>query len=360
MSTPVRAGHGNTALQFGMGGFGQTSSFNMPPGNHGASAVELENLIFGLTAGINELENAVTADDGPPITLEGIQSKNKIQLKAWLTTNTDQSVKNLVSCFPDVLGLLGMAGRFVKDDMNSLELESKAVKAGYGSVNHFLISKSFTLPLPAIFGTEKEGGAGDAIILPKFKTFKSCDPQLSFIGGLIEIKAKVKLEVESTLAHINHNLTGAARSVAKACVTDAEKSIREILGWMSATYHMLSKAGGNTSPSENRNYVSHAVRGIFAHLQQARSTGYGTKEVANMIWGCLRGKAAADEMLNILFRKHPVVATVLKDHLQHSAIMLDEFDRNMKKTTDNITKISRDVELAKSTADRALQKAGKG
>jgi hypothetical protein len=79
-----------------------------------------------------------------------------------------------------------------------------------------------------------------------------------------------------------------------------------------------------------------------------------------MIWGCLRGKAAVDEMLNISFRKHPVVATVLNDHLQHSAIMRDEFDRNMKKMTDNITKISRDVELAKSTVDRALQKAGKG
>jgi hypothetical protein len=105
------------------------------------------------------------------------------------------------------------------------------------------------LPLPAIFGTEKEGGAGDARILPKFKTFESFDSQLSFTGGLIKIKAKVKLEVESTLAHINHNLTGAARPVAKACVTDADKFIGEILGWMSATYHMLSKAGGNTSPS---------------------------------------------------------------------------------------------------------------
>jgi hypothetical protein len=217
-----------------------------------------------------------------------------------------------------------MAGRFVKDDVNSLELESKAVKAGYGSVNHFLISKSFTLPLPAIFGTEKEGGAGDARILPKFKTFESFDSQLSFTGGLIEIKAKVKLEVESTLAYLNHNLTGAARSVAKACVTDADKFIGEILGWMSATYHMLSKPGGNTSPSENWNYVSHAVRGIFVHLQRARSTGYRTKEVANMIWGCLRGKAAADEMLNISFRKHPVVATVLNDHLQHSAVMREK------------------------------------
>jgi hypothetical protein len=79
-----------------------------------------------------------------------------------------------------------------------------------------------------------------------------------------------------------------------------------------------------------------------------------------MIWGCLRSKAAADEMLNILFRKHPVVATVLNDHLQHSAIMRDEFDRNMKRMTESIVKISKDVKLAKSTADRALQKAGKG
>ena len=79
-----------------------------------------------------------------------------------------------------------------------------------------------------------------------------------------------------------------------------------------------------------------------------------------MIWGCLRGKAAADEMLNILFRKHPVVATVLNDHLQQSAIMRDEFDRNMKRMNNSLLKLSKDVEQAKSTADRALQKAGKG
>jgi hypothetical protein len=72
MSTPVRAGHSNTASQFGMGEFGQTSSFNTPPGNHGASAIDLENLIFGLTTRINQLEYAANADDGPPITLEGI------------------------------------------------------------------------------------------------------------------------------------------------------------------------------------------------------------------------------------------------------------------------------------------------
>jgi predicted transcriptional regulator len=40
--------------------------------------------------------------------------------------------------------------------------------------------------------------------------------------------------------------------------------------------------------------------------------------------------------------------------------MPDVFDRNMKRMTDSIAKISRDVELAKSTADRALQKVGKG
>jgi hypothetical protein len=156
MSTPVRAGHAMPTLlrNLILGGFGQTSSFNMPPGNHGASAVELENLIFGSTS----------ADNGPPIMLEGIQIKNKIKLKAWLTIDTNQLVKDLVSCFPDVLGLLGMAGQFIKDDVNSLELGSKVVKAGYGSVNHFLISKSFTLPLPAIFGTEKEGGTGDTSV----------------------------------------------------------------------------------------------------------------------------------------------------------------------------------------------------
>jgi hypothetical protein len=129
---------------------------------------------------------------------------------------------------------------------------------------------------------------------------------------------------------------------------------------MSATYHMLSKAGGNTPPFENWNYVCHSVRAIFAHLQRARFTDYGTKEVANMIWGCSRGKMAANEMLSISFRKHSVAATVLNNHLQQLAIMRDEFEGIIKTLRDNQTKCSRELESVKAIADTALQKAGKG
>jgi hypothetical protein len=112
----------------------------------------------------------------------------------------------------------------------------------------------------------------------------------------------VKKELEgAATAHIEYYLTGTAKAVAKVCLADASTFITELLAWMSATYHMLSKAGGNMSESENWNYVCHSVRAIFAHLQQERSTGYGTKEVANIIWGCLRGKMAAHKMLSISF-----------------------------------------------------------
>jgi hypothetical protein len=98
----------------------------------------------------------------------------------------------------------------------------------------------------------------------------------------------------------------------------------------------MSKAGGNTSASENWKYVCQSVRAIFAHLQQARSTVYGTKEVDNMIWGCLQGRMAAKKMLSILFRKHSVVLTVLNDHLQQSAIMRDEFEGFIKMLKETI------------------------
>jgi hypothetical protein len=158
MSTPIRSGHSNGGFQFGMGVFGQNISFTTPPGTQGSSTADLENLVHRLTARIDVLENAAAADDGPPILLEGTQIKNKTQLKTWLVAHTSSAVVDLVSCFPDVLALLGMVSRSTKDDINLLDLESKAVKAGYGSVNHFLISKSFTLSLPAIFGVERRAG----------------------------------------------------------------------------------------------------------------------------------------------------------------------------------------------------------
>jgi hypothetical protein len=292
--------------------------------------------------------------------LEGDLIKNKIQLKAWLAANTSSSAVDLVPCFPDVLALLGMAGRSTKDDVVSLDLESKAVKAGYGSVNHFLISKSFSLALPTIFGTEKEGGTGDARTLPRFKTFESFDSQEMFTGGLNDVKQKVKKEQEATRAHIEHWLAGSAKLVAKACLAEANAFITELLAWMSATYHMLSKVGGNTSSTENWSYVCHSVRAIFSHLQRARATGYGTKDAANMIWGCLRGQIAANEMLSISFRKHSVVANVLNDHLQHSAIMRDEFDSVIKGLQVGQVRLNKELESVKTVADRALQKAGKG
>jgi hypothetical protein len=282
LSTPIRSGHSNGGSQFGMGVFGQKISFTTPPGTQGSSSTDLENLFHRLTARIDVLENAAAADDGPPISLEGTQIKNKTQLKAWLVAHTSPTVVDLVPCFPDVLALLGMASWSTMNDVNSLDLESKAVKASYGSVNHFLISKSFTLSLPAIFRVEKEGGTGDVRTLPKFKTFESFDTQVTFTGGLNDIKQKVTKELEGATAHIEHYLTGTAKAVAKVYLSEASTFITELLAWMSFTYHMLSKAGGNTSTSENWNYVCHSVRAIFAHIQRARSTGYRTKEVANM------------------------------------------------------------------------------
>jgi hypothetical protein len=127
------------------------------------------------------------------------------------------------------------------------------------------------------------------------------DTQVAFTGGLNDIKQKVKKELEGATADIEYYLTGTAKAVTKVCLADAFTFITELLAWMSAPYHILSKADGNTSASENWIYLCHSVRAIFAHLQRARSTCYGTKEVANMIWGCLRGKTAANEMLSISF-----------------------------------------------------------
>ena len=102
------------------------------------------------------------------------------------------------------------------------------------------------------------------------------------------------------------------------------------------------------------------MRSIFAHLQKARSPGYGTKDPSAMIWGCLKGQAAADEMLSTTFRKYPVVSTVLNAHLQQSAVMRDEFEVVVKGFKSEIARLSSLVESTKSIADKALQKAGKG
>jgi hypothetical protein len=223
-----------------------------------------------------------------------------------------------------------MAGRSNKDDFNSLDLKSKSLKAGYTDVNHFLISKSFMTSLPSLFGTEKEGSTADSRILPRYKSFKSFDQQLEFTGGLKDMKGKLLQVVTHSNTHIYVVLGGTVTIAAKACVSRADVFVRELFSWMSSTFHMLSNLSGNMSKAEGWNYVSHRVRLIFAHLQKSRSPGYGTKDPANMIWGCLKGKAAADGMLSTTFHKHPGVATVLNTHLQQSVVMRDEFDHVAK------------------------------
>jgi hypothetical protein len=359
-ATPLRNGGGLTGAGYGLGGFGQTTSFGTPAGAQPSNPVDLQNAITGLTTRIVELENSVSEEPGPPIMVDGIQIKNGSHFKSWLNSHVGTIDSDLVSCFPDVLGLLAMAGRSIKDDVNSLDLESKSVKAGYGGVNHFLISKSFMTALPSLFGTDKEGSAADSRILPRYKTFESFDPQVDYTGGLVDMKDKVLQEVRRSNTHIEDVLAGSARIVAKACVSRSDAFIRELFTWMSSTFHMLSNSSGNTSKAEAWNYVSHAIRAIFGHLQKARSPGYGTKDPSNMIWGCLKGKAAADEMLTTSFRKHPVVATVLNAHLQQSAVMRDEFDSVAKGFKSDIARLTSLVESAKSIADKALQKAGKG
>jgi hypothetical protein len=79
-----------------------------------------------------------------------------------------------------------------------------------------------------------------------------------------------------------------------------------------------------------------------------------------MIWGCLKGKDAADDMLFTTFHKHPGVDTVLNMHLQQSAVMRDKFNQVAKGLKNDIARLTRLVESAKSIANKALQKAGKG
>jgi hypothetical protein len=319
----------------------------------------LQNAITGLTTRIVELENSISEEPGPPIILDGMQIKNRTYFKAWLNSHTRVINADLVSCFPDVLGLLAMSGRSTKDDVNSLDLESKSVKAGYADVNHFPISNSFMSSLSALFRTDKEGSTANSGILPRYKTFESFDPQLNFTGGLTEMKGKIAQVVTHITTHIDDVLEGSVKLAALACVTRADAFVRELFSWMSSTFHMLSIASGNTSKAEAWNYVSHAVWLIFAHLQKSRSPGYGTKDPANMIWGYLKGKAAADDMLFTTFHKDPVVATVLK-HLQQSAVMRDEFNQVAKGLKNDIARLTGLMESTKSIADKALQKAGKG
>jgi hypothetical protein len=135
LSTPLRNGTG-----YGLGGFGQATSFGNPLGTQLESPAELQNAITGLTTRIVLLENSISEEPGPPIMLDGMQIKNRTYFKAWLNSQTRVINADLVSCFPDVLGLLAMAGRSTKDGVNWLDPESKSVKSGYADVNHFLIS----------------------------------------------------------------------------------------------------------------------------------------------------------------------------------------------------------------------------
>jgi hypothetical protein len=77
LSTPLRNGTG-----YGLGGFGQATSFGTPPGTQPQSPVELQNAITGLTTRIVELENSISEEPGPPIMLDGIQIKNRTYFKA--------------------------------------------------------------------------------------------------------------------------------------------------------------------------------------------------------------------------------------------------------------------------------------
>jgi hypothetical protein len=54
------------------------------------------------------------------------------------------------------------------------------------------------------------------------------------------------------------------------------------------------------------------------------------------------------------------VATVLNTHLQQSAVMRDEFNQVAKGLKNVIARLTSLVESAKSIADKASQKAGKG
>ena len=115
--------------------------------------------------------------------------------------------------------------------------------------------------------------------------------------------------------------------MAHGCIAEAVSFVSRIMTWMYTTYAELRKVSPGAG-GDNLKFVYHCVRVVFEVIHDTRRIGGSrSTDSTGTMWGCLQGIRGAREILAKSISAHPVVANVLKVHMQKRSMMREEYNK---------------------------------
>eukprot|EP00536_Pseudo-nitzschia_multiseries_P004324 jgi/Psemu1/9719/gm1.9719_g len=186
-------------------------------------------------------------------------------------------------------------------DSTSLAFNSKG---GTGSTVSFesSVTKSFRYAVLEVFTGGKI--SADPMILSAIPLWSSFEGE----GSMDGFRYKLQAGLDDVVEKIRQETM---------CIQDTKTFTSGLSQWMCLTYQHLQKSNPSSS-KENWQYISHCKVG--AKLGVEKSV---------IMWGYLQGRQTALEFTQDGSSNHPVVQTVLNEHMRHRAVMRDEMSTHL-------------------------------
>eukprot|EP00536_Pseudo-nitzschia_multiseries_P016276 jgi/Psemu1/45562/gm1.45562_g len=202
---------------------------------------------------------------------------------------------------------------------NDASFESSTRRSRCDSPETALVMKSFCYAVLEVFTGSKI--SADPMILSAIPSWTLFEGEESMDGFRYKLQTRLDDVVETIRQEATINISMEGLGLAQTCIQDTKTFTSGLIQWMCRTYQDLQKSNPFSS-KENWRYISHCMQAIFDHLHKAWKVGVKLGiDKSVIMWSCLQGRQAALEFTQYGFSNHPVVHTVLNEHMPHWAIM---------------------------------------
>jgi hypothetical protein len=276
----------------------------------------------------------------------------------WLTTECGGGDSGQFLYFVDAVSLLSLTQDSGYSAAESVNLEGRLKAAGHNNRAEAVMTHSFEVELPAIFGKEAVSGImRDDRSLPNLRTYKEWDSGGGSVGAKFILERNLR-KCDRIRNNIQNHLSGEAREVARQMLDDSVKFVNELSSWISNHYHEVRNRSG-TSEKECWGLISHCVRTVFSELGMARSPGNGPHlegtKAPSILWGTLQAHRVMRDILSGGFSGYPKLSHVLNLHLQDNTVPRSMFEA----LQDDVKKANEKIRTLQAGMDKLLSKSFK-
>jgi len=265
-----------------------------------------------------DLQKVKDKVEGSKVEVSGVTFSTRSDTKLWMQTNAGGP--GMFVHFVDFHTLVNVGSSEFGSNLQVLKFDADSIKAGHTSEEEALVSASFKIEIPVIFGSDSSNteGTRDSRVLPGCKLFSERDSGNGYTG-LRYVLAKAVEDARSRLVESSHlNLTGMGLLVALEMIGASTQFVQALSTWILQEFNDLVGRGGDRDVTWK--LICQSVKKIFYALHTLRQSGRGRlnpgDKSSSMMWGCLQAYKRMNEFVANNFSTDTDLFYILNKHLQ--------------------------------------------